>query len=39
VARKVVERFGVMSECGMGRMSKDEFDSVLQILAAVTAER
>jgi len=38
IAAKVVEIFGVTSECGMGRMSKDEFDSVLEILATVTAE-
>jgi hypothetical protein len=38
IAAKVVEIFGVTSECGMGRMSKDEFDSVLEILATVAAE-
>jgi len=37
IAGKVVGSFGVATECGMGRTPKDEFDSVLEILAAVTA--
>jgi hypothetical protein len=39
MAGKVVqEGFGVTTECGMGRMAKDEFESVLEISAAVTAK-
>jgi hypothetical protein len=38
VANSVVGIFGVATECGMGRTGKDEFESVLEILAAVTAK-
>jgi hypothetical protein len=38
MASKVVGSFGVATECGMGRMQKNEFDSVLENLAAVTAK-
>jgi len=38
MAEKVVEGFGVATECGMGRTAKGEFDSALEILAAVTAK-
>ncbi|KAE9374870.1 hypothetical protein N431DRAFT_438268 [Stipitochalara longipes BDJ] len=37
-AARVVGAFGVATECGMGRTAKGEFDSVLEILAAVTAK-
>ncbi len=35
-ARKFGKNFAVATECGMGRTKKDEFDSVLEIMAAVT---
>jgi hypothetical protein len=38
MAGEVVERFGVATECGMGRMQKDEFENVLDVLAAVTVQ-
>jgi hypothetical protein len=38
VAGKVVERFGVATECGMGRMGREEFESVIEVLAALTKE-
>lgn len=39
MARDVVEGdLGVTTECGMGRMAKDEFESVLQILETFTAK-
>jgi hypothetical protein len=38
IAGKVVEGFGVATECGMGRMQGDDLENVLEVLAAVTAQ-
>jgi methionine synthase II (cobalamin-independent) len=35
-ARKVLENFGIATECGMGRTSKDEFEAVMEILAMLS---
>ncbi|CZR59321.1 uncharacterized protein PAC_09213 [Phialocephala subalpina] len=37
VARKFVDNFAISTECGMGRTPKEEFDSVIEVMAAVTA--
>jgi hypothetical protein len=36
VAQSVLPNFGVVTECGMGRMANEELDRVLQISEAVT---
>ncbi len=36
-ARGVVERFGVATECGMGRTPVDELNNILGISVAVTS--
>ena len=35
-AKKVVKNFGIATECGMGRTPKDEFESVIEVLASVS---
>ncbi|KAH7119716.1 hypothetical protein B0J11DRAFT_67131 [Dendryphion nanum] len=35
-AKVVVEEFGVATECGMGRMGKEEFATVMEILRAIS---
>jgi hypothetical protein len=35
-AEKVVTQFGIATECGMGRTPKDEFENVIEVLAAVS---
>lgn len=36
-AEKVVKKFGVATECGMGRTPPEELESILKICAAVSA--
>ena len=36
-ARKVLDNFGIASECGMGRTPNDEFDAIIEVL--VTASK
>jgi hypothetical protein len=36
IASKVLDNFGIASECGFGRTSKDEFEAVMEVLAAAS---
>ena len=38
-ASKVLETFGVATECGMGRTPTDEFEAVMEVLAEVSKAR
>jgi hypothetical protein len=36
MASKILNNFGIASECGMGRTPKDEFEAVMDVLAKVS---